>query len=272
MIRFRVLRVFLCLGLLACLLGAEAAQAGGPWSLRRGRVFTSWYYYNYYTPFAGDALSTAHGAGMYYEIGLGRRFTLQGTLPTAYQTYEQGEAFEESAGFGDAELGVRYELTQPGAGTSASLTLLGAAPWLYSTSANPLPGPGQAAMQLSGSLGTNFRGEDVSGWALIDGGYRAYLGEASDQVRGEALVGVHLTKRFDLITQLFGVYSLEEGTFEASAVNPNYPVGFSALKTQVTVVWRFSEQMALQGGYLRDLATSYGGTGQGMTLALWINI
>lgn len=126
-------------------------------------------------------------------------------------------------------------------------------------------------MQVDVALG---RGGSVAGadaWSLLKGGVRRYFGGASDQLRSQALLGMHLDRRWGAIFELNTTAALQEGTFRlpGERTNPNVQSGFTTVQAVASLIYEQSPRSTVQVGVFRDLWGLESGRGTGVQVGLW---
>ena len=265
--------------LAACVMLANSTQAQ-PWPRTEGELFTSTSSFLYSTVrqtdsdgnvsrIPKDGRFTSYSLGVYFEYGLTPRWTVQGRLNSSYQAFSDTSGRQSNLSFSDQRVGLRYAVLN---GTwAASLGGTIGLPWLYSLDHRPLPGYGQYSTQLNGTIGRGVSLAGKNGWSLLKLGYRRYFGGASNQLRGQLLLGLRFTRRWGLLTQLNGTLALQDGRFEVdrNLSNPNVRSGYSILKATTSVMYEYSSQVTVQAGLYREIVGADSGFGGGGVVSLW---
>ena len=271
-------RKVLCL-FVGCVALAGSTQAQ-PWPRAEGELFTSPSFSVYSTVrqtnsdgsvsgIPNGGRFTGYRLGVYFEYGLTPRWTVQGLLNSSYETFSDANVRQRNLSPGDQLLGVRYALLD--GSWAASLGGTVGVPWLYSLDHRPLPGYGQYSAQLNGAIGRGVSFAGNNGWSLFKAGYRRYFGGASDQLRGQLLLGLRFTQRWGLLTQLNGTLALQKGRFRLNQdlSNPNVQSGYSVLKANASVMYEYSPRATVQIGLYREVVGADSGLGGGGIVSLW---
>ncbi|CAA0115504.1 Uncharacterised protein [BD1-7 clade bacterium] len=176
---------------------------------------------------------------IYAEHGLGNNVALYGTL--LYQDLKQTtqeNVTTRGSGFGDVELGVRYQfLTDPVVLSTAFLVKL---PWLYDRDAELPLGNGQVDYESRLLLGKSL---NQFGYIGVEVGYRYRTGDPSDEIRYLFEYGFNATDNLYFRTKLDGTKSVGNSQPFDSAASPNLSATpeFDLGKLEVTGGWSFGK-------------------------------
>ncbi len=188
---------------------------------------------------------------LYAEHGLGDNIAVYGTL--LYQDLEQTTTqgiTTRGSGFGDVELGVRYQfLSDPVVLSTAFLVKL---PWLYDRKAELPLGNGQVDYESRLLLGKSL---NQFGYFGVELGYRYRTGDPSDEIRYLVEYGFNATDNLYFRTKLDGTQSVGNSTpFDASS-SPNLSATpeFDLGKLEVTGGWSFGKQQDNQSRWGLEL-------------------
>ena len=212
----------------------------------------------------------------YGEYGLGNDFAIFGTL--LYQDLEQRDelgAFTTSKGFGDTELGIRYQWF--------SDTYVLSSSWLFKTPAlydkdDELPrGNGQEDYEFKMLFGKSLNNYGYLGAEL---GYRLRTDEPSDEIRYLLEYGISASDNLYFRTKLDGIKSAKNadkvsvssgGASSNISATPEYDLG----KLELTAGWQFGKprprsevRWGIEFTYNRDLYGSNTLKGDGMQVGI----
>jgi len=183
-------------------------------------------------------------ASLYAEYGLGNKFALYGSLLN--QSYDQRDTElgkTSASGFGDVEIGVRYQwLADP---FVVSTSFLVKTPFLYDSDDG------------LGNNQTDYEGRVLIGKSLneygyfgAELGYRLRQGEPSDEYRYLLEYGYSVNDNLYLRTKLDGILSANNSDVVTDTLNSNNlsnPFEFDSGKLELTAGWNFSKSSMLSG-------------------------
>ena len=228
---FALLATLLCTG--------DLAAQSGPWSRETGGVYLRLYSYalrfdEHYTT-SGDLDPNLtigfYQVALYGEYGITDRLDVVANLPvfarntinnqvsgTTGEVLAPGDAIN---GLGDAELGLRYTLTRPGARWPLAFGLTAGLP-LGRTGEGPngvlQTGDGEFNQLAYVSAGTSFRLGNLNAYWQVNMGYNNRTNGFSDEWRAGTELGVTTANgRWGLAGRLRSVQSLANGTATATA-------------------------------------------------------
>ncbi len=213
----------------SCLLAAmlfSSTSIAGAWVAKKGSGYGKLAYADYLAKdFLGKQQESPNFTGkntsFYAEYGLGGNFAIYGQLlyQDMQQTDSQGITFN-TKGFGDTEIGVRYQWQAQPFVLSTSLLLK--LPYLYDENEAFARGNGQEDIELRVLLGKSLNEYGYMGFEL---GYRLRTGAPSDEYRYLLEYGFNINENIYLRTKLDGVLSANNGDdFEQSDVNSNLSI------------------------------------------------
>lgn len=198
--------------------------------------------------FSGQNLS------FYGEYGFTKNGAIYGTV--LYQDLEQVDSAgvaTSSSGFGDVELGYRYQWQA--APFVLSTAIVAKLPYLYDDS-DALPrGNGQEDLEFRVLIGKSL---DEYGYFGAEFGYRLRFEAPSDEYRYLLEYGYSVTDNFYLRTKLDGTLSANNadgtGTGSNLSITPEFDLG----KLELTAGWTFGtgnqkEKWGLEFTYREDL-------------------
>lgn len=217
------------------------ASWSGAWVPSKGNGYAklAYAYYNADDVF-GSGLDDGEFTGINYsfygEQGLGNNFAVFGTV--LYQDLEQTTAgvATESSGFGDLELGLRYQWqAEPFVFSTSFLVKL---PNLYDE-ADELPrGNGQEDYELKFQIGKSL---NQYGYYGVEFGYRMRTAAPSDEYRYLLEYGINVNKNFYLRSKLDGIKSVENADTAADSANLILAPEFDLGKLELTAGWTFGQ-------------------------------
>mgnify|MGYP006910205475 CR=1 FL=1 len=212
----------------------------------------------------------------YGEYGLGSDLAVFGTL--LYQDLKQTDEFGTSTtskGFGDTEIGVRYQWFSDSYVLSSSL--LFKTPALYDKHDDLPRGNGQEDYEFKMLLGKSLNNYGYFGAEL---GYRLRTDEPSDEIRYLLEYGISASDNLYFRTKLDGIHSVENAdklTTSASnsslnlSATPEYDLG----KLELTAGWQFGKPQSdsqvrwgVEFTYNQDLYGSNTLKGDGMQVGI----
>ncbi|MCP5362130.1 MAG: hypothetical protein H6908_05815 [Hyphomicrobiales bacterium] len=206
----------------------------------------------------------------YVEYGVNEQLTVGGSM--SFQSINEdipGRKWVASPG--DMELFVRTPVWQRGT-TIVSVQPLIKIPGPYDEDKNPRVGDGQYDFELRGLMGHSFK---IPSWnenwhyADVEAAYRMRNGNASDEVRLDATVGLRPWEDTQLINEVHSVMAVDSrSTAPALLVNSE---DYDLVKYQFSVVQDLTEQWALQIGGFKHLAGENTGAGAGGLIGFWYN-
>lgn len=244
--------------LAALLISASPLAWSGAWVSEKGTGYAkvAYSYYNADDVFGsgGDDLGefTGQNASYYAEHGLGNNFAVYGTL--LYQDLEQSDAAgvtTTSSGFGDTELGIRYQWqAQPFVLSTSFLVKL---PFLYDEDDELPRGNGQEDYELRVLIGKSL---NQYGYLGFEAGYRLRTDTPSDEYRYLIEYGISVNDNLYLRTKLDGVksannadrISADEGDNSTSTGNLSITPEFDLGKLELTAGWNFGTKASRANG------------------------
>lgn len=187
---------------------------------------------------------TGTNISYYGEYGLGANTAIYGTLlhQDIEQTMSDGQQ-TSSSGFGDLELGLRYQWqAEPFVLSTSFLVKL---PSLYDEDDDLPRGNGQEDYEIRALVGKSLY---PYGYIGIEAAYRYRTGSPSDEYRYLLEYGISANENLYFRTKLDGVYSAtnadQEDRGEGSDVADNLLLGpaYDLGKLEITVGWNFGPE------------------------------
>jgi hypothetical protein len=232
----------------------SANSSAGAWVGEKGSGYLKLGYADYTAdkmrPTDEDLIEfNGQNTSLYFEHGLGNNFSIYGSL--LHQSIDQTQLVngiaetQSNSGFGDTEVGVKYQWqANPFVVSTSFLVKL---PYLYDEDdALPL-GNGQEDYESKILIG---KGLDEFGYFGLEAGYRYRSGAPSDEYRYLIEYGFSINDSVYLRTKLDGTLSAKNADDSAIALtssNASNPLEFDAGKLELTAGYNFSKQSSLNG-------------------------
>lgn len=274
---------------------ANSLQAQGPWPQGKGNGYfklSEWWisFDEHYTD-TGDKdpnLTTGvYNTSIYAEYGLTDRLTGVVNLPffsrttmnnliseTTGAVLVEGEALN---GLGDAELGLKYTLTQDGAGLPIALSLTFGLPLgedQGGSQGNLQLGDGEFNQLLMAHIGSSFQlGSANAYWSAILG-VNNRSNNFSDELRYGLEAGVNLAQdRFLLVGRLRGLSSFMNGETAATATSTGlFANNIEFLTLGGEVNFFLTEKLGLSAGLASPLSGRIYAVGTSYTAGVFLQI
>lgn len=179
----------------------------------------------------------------YAEYGLTRAITLGGKLVYGSSTYSDSFKAGAASGFSEIEGFAQYEIFR-GRRSVLSVKLTGAAPTGLDAGARADLFENGADAELRALYGRNLFARPFKIFASVEAGYRRRFGDAADQIRADALVGIEPAKNILLLAEAQTSTSIRN---EASG-----GTDYDVVKLQPSAVWRISPRFSLQAGMTHE--------------------
>lgn len=205
----------------------------------------------------------------YYEYGWRDGITLGANLSfqRAQMDGAGASAAKTSWGIGDSEFFMRKRLWQRG-GFIVSAEPMVKLPSFWTTGRNnPRIGSSQpdAGMGISAGYGFKVMGHDA--FTDINAQYRYRFGRQKDQLRFAATAGLYLTDRWMVMPQGFVTGRVSKPQNAAFTESPDDD--YSAVRLQLSAVYRLNADTSLQFGGFGDLYGKNTGVGRGILFSVW---
>jgi len=208
----------------------------------------------------------------YIEFGLSDRTTLVVNAYIPFLAYHDSFTQQQSAGWGDTEIGIRRRITslQSRLVLSAQGSVLFPA---YSPDREPPPGNHNIDVEARVLLGhgTQFSSEKRTFFWDLEAAYRYRNGPPADEMRIDATVGIEPFRRILLLQQFFVIKSLQNGAPLTPQTNPNAQSDFDLYKLQSSFVIALNRKTRVQLGWVDVVSGRNTGHGSSLLLSLWRN-
>ncbi|WP_086932814.1 hypothetical protein [Agarilytica rhodophyticola] len=228
---------------------SQAAWSGA-WVPQKGDGYAKIGYADYSADdFFGnnDDLGEFNGVNISYygEQGLGNNIGIFGSL--LYQDLEQIDSsgnLTESSGFGDTELGIRYQWQASPFVFSTSFTVK--LPFLYDEDDELPRGNGQEDYELRFLIGRSL---NQYGYFGIEAGYRLRVDEPSDEYRYLIEYGFNVNDNLYLRTKIDAIESAGNADTASTGTNTNLSITpeFDLGRLELTAGWNFGEANTSNG-------------------------
>ena len=236
-----------------------SSATAGAWVGAEGHGYNKVAYAYYIADeFRGDKADFSEFIGQntsyYGEYGIGNNFAVYGQLlyQDLKQTNSQG-IIETNSGFGDTELGLRYQWqAQP---FVLSTSLLVKVPYLYDETDPLALGNGQEDVEFKVLLGKSF---NEYGYLGVEFGYRYRTEAPSDEYRYLVEYGFNINQNLYLRAKLDGVLSANNAD-DVPNTNDNLLITteYDSGKLELTTGWVFNpssqQKYGLELTYTNDL-------------------
>jgi len=228
---------------------ASSYASAGAWVGAKGTGYTKFGYANFSSDtYRGINPSfkdfEGRNSSLYAEYGLGHNFALYGSI--LHQSYDQEDTLtgkSSASGFGDTEIGLRYQWqAEP---FVLSTSFLVKTPFLYDKEDGL--GNGQEDYEAKVLLG---KGLNKYGYVGAEFGYRIRSGAPSDEYRYLLEYGFNINKNMYFRTKLDAILSAKNSDQSASLINSNNlsnPLEFDSGKLELTTGWNFNKNSKLKG-------------------------
>lgn len=250
-----------------CCIHAAPAIAS-PWGQESGALFIS-SRSEYFR--ANSTLPSTNGIGAtqrferlesntYAEFGLTRDILVGAKAVYGSSGIANGSGVQSATGFSEFEGFVQRRLWQ-GANSVGAIRLAGAAPTRFNTGVRSGLRSDGADAEIRFLYGRNLITRPVKIFNATELGYRRRFGDAADQIRLDALIGVETTSRFLMIVETFSTLSIRNENFGGA--------DFDVFKIQPSVVMHFNPHWSLQAGLTHEAAGRGLDLGNTFFIGLW---
>lgn len=257
----------LCGAAAILILNALNAASASPWVRERGNVFIA--SRAEYTRAISDApLDGALGPSrfertdseLYVEWGVFRTVTLGGKA--RYGVSNSFDGFEEttSSGISETEAFIQHEILRNHRNVF-SVKLTGAAPARIGSGVRPQTLADGAEAELRALYGRNVFSRPFKAFTAIEAGYRRNFGDASDQVRIDALVGIEPWRRLLILAEVFSTTSLRNAVGDGA--------DYDVVKIQPSAAFQISRRISVHGGMTREVSGRNLVLGNAYFLSIW---
>lgn len=180
-------------------------------------------------------------ASIYAEYGLGNNFAIYGsTLNQSYDQRDTATGKSSASGFGDTEIGIRYQWQANPFVVSTSFLVK--TPFLYDEDDGL--GNHQTDYEAKVLIGKSL---NEYGYFGAEFGYRLREGDPSDEYRYLIEYGYSVNENLYLRTKLDGILSANNSeAVTQNTGNLSNPFEFDSGKLELTAGWNFSKHSALK--------------------------
>lgn len=253
-----------------CVSAANEAHAGA-WTQPKGKtqVITTALAYTTDRRFdnngnrTGQPDYTKYELNPYVEHGL-----LDGTTIGASFFFNRlDDSARTNTGIGDTEVFVRQRVWQ-GERTSVVIQPMVKIPSpMSSDTRTPALGSRSADVGLSTIGGLSFDAFGNTHFAEAELGYRYRFGQPNDQILANATLGMRVTDEIIIMPQVFQTIRVDTNPAVGFTQSPRDD--YTLTKVQLSGVYQFNEQNAVQLGVFNHVAGKNSGAGGGALLSYW---
>lgn len=197
---------------------------------------------------------------LYFEFGLTRSTMIGGKIVYGTSTYFDGLTTSTASGFSEIQGFAERQIWRNGRDAFA-MSLVASVPARFD------PGP-RADLQRDGAdvelralYGRNLAASPFKIYMTAEIGYRRRFGSASDQIRGDVLIGARPTHRLLVLAEVFST--------KAVAAPAPGGLDYDVIKLQPSLVWQASRRLSVQAGFTHEAAGRNLLLGDAWFLGLW---
>jgi len=246
----------------------SAPALASPWGQADGRIFIASHvdYFRTALPdivFSGGVIESRFErteSNFYVEYGLTQKTTLGAKARYGTTWLTSGATIETASGFSEIEGFVQRQVFRTPAHVGA-VKLIAARPSDFSSGV-------RAGLQSDGfdleaqfSYGRTVKVEPFKVFMTGEAGYRRRFGDAADQVRLNASIGVEPSSRLLLLVDTFSTVSV--GNEKTGGAD------YDIVKIQPSIVWRVSPRFSAQAGLSEEVAGRNLALGRTFFIGLW---
>lgn len=270
----RYAKHFCTLAALALLPPAPAMA--GAWVMQEGRWQvihnTSYYHSDKRFDVFGNSVSqpayTKYEYNPYIEYGLMDHTTVGANL-FVQKVHQSGN---DNYGISDAELFVRSRLYQAKPKWKRSEVVISVQPMvklpgLFEDDRQPKIGSDDGDIGLSIFAGHSFNYFKQVTYSEAEFQYRHRLGDPADQLRFNYTLGQAINHEWHVLLQSFSTSSVD--TVRGAAFTQTSADDSDVIKGQISGVYRYNDDISLQGGAFMDLYGRNAGAGTGVLFSVW---
>lgn len=262
------------------MLPALTKSLAGAWVQEKGKSLHIFTYYFYTTDklFKGygdreaipnNGKFTKHEFNYYMEAGLLKRLTLVGNFFFDFLEFKDAFSKDRNRGLGDQEVGIRVNLfNEPFVFSVQGLFVFPA----YSLDDTPLLGNQDVGLEGKLLAGKSFLLLGIPSYVNTEAGIRFRIGEPSDQIRYQLLLGIKPRTGWEIILAIDGIEGLRnEEPFRVSknvTINPD----FSLIKGTGSVVIPITRSLSLEFGGFWHFMGRNTGEGWGIKVGSWFRL
>ncbi len=196
----------------------------------------------------------------YVEYGATRRFTIGGKARYGSTTIQRGAERDTASGVSEIEAFTQYQLLRSRRHAAALRISASKNRGLQSGARNELQNTGFDT-EIAALYGQDVVLEPVNIYWAVEAGYRKRFGDAADQIKSTATIGVEPHQRLLLLLETFSTTSLRNETGGGS--------DFDVVKIQPSVLFRLNNRWALQAGLSKEPIVRNLQPGRTYFISLW---
>jgi hypothetical protein len=233
--------------------------AASPWNRSDGDVFlaTRFDYYWSSTPISSYA---RYGSDTYFEYGVTPGWMLSGKAYYGTRISDSALGRQTKTSFGDSEVSIQRQIKR-GAHSATAVSIAGAWSERLTNSARTGFINSNADVEIRALHGRDLLFLPIKTFAIGELAYRRRFGDAADQIRADALIGVEPSSRFLILAEARSQISLRN---EAALGDD-----FDVIKARTSIVWRASSRWAVVIGGEKEFAERNIVPGTAVFLGAW---
>ncbi|GJL94825.1 MAG: hypothetical protein DHS20C05_12300 [Hyphococcus sp.] len=199
-------------------------------------------------------------ADLYLEYGLTQKITLGGKIIYSQNWLSRGNNVERANGFSEIEIFGQYNLLQTTRG-SGSVKVAITKPSDFQSGQRP--GLQSRGYDVTASVlyGHNISTDPVKIFATIETGFKKRFSDSSDQIEGQATLGIEPSDKWLFLLDTFATKSLKNEKLAGA--------DFDIVKVQPSIVWRPNKRWSLQAGVTQEIAGRNLSLGRTFFFSLW---
>jgi len=199
-------------------------------------------------------------SNFYVEYGLTRKTTMgaKALYGTSWQT--RGATTETASGFSEIEGFVQRQVFRTSAHVGA-VKLMAARPSDFSSGVRSGLQSDGFDLEAQFGYGRTVKTEPFKVFITGAAGYRRRFGDAADQIRLNASIGVEPSKRFLFLIESFSTISVRN--------HDAFGADYDIVKIQPSIVWRISPRFSAQAGLSEEVAGRNLALGRTFFIGLW---
>ncbi|WP_425409969.1 hypothetical protein [Hyphococcus sp.] len=181
----------------------------------------------------------------YVEFGLTENITLGGKALYGTTWFTRGPDVDTANGFSEIEAFAQYQFLRNNT-HAGSVRIAAAKPARFQSGARTILQSDKFDTELAALYGRNLIRAPIKVFTAIETGYRKRWGDAADQIKSQATIGVEPSSRLLFLLEGFSTFSLRNERDNGA--------DFDVVKVQPSIVFRFSSKWAVQAGVSEEIA------------------
>lgn len=241
-------------------LWCAATPAGAsPWNRNDGGVFVA-NRVDYFRSSTDVSRYARIDSDTYVEWGLTSRWMAGGKAVFGTAFIEDATGARTVSGFGESDVFLQRQL-QRGVHSATALRFAGVWSGDVTDGARPGVAAGGFDIDLRALHGRDILLRPIKIFIAAEAGYRRRLSRASDQARGDFLIGAEPSRRFLLLVEAQSIVSIRNN-------DPGFD-DFDIVKAQASFVWRATKRWSIVAGARTEFAGRNITPGDAFSLGFW---